>query len=90
MQEMWARSLDNDDPLEKEITTHSSILAWKSHGQRSHGVAKESDTTERLNNKFLSPIQLHAESVSEDCESNAGGPQGEMLPCEHRSWEGVT
>ena len=29
MQEMWARSLDQDDPLEKEITTHSSILAWE-------------------------------------------------------------
>ena len=26
-QETWARSLDQEDPLEKEITTHSSILA---------------------------------------------------------------
>ena len=23
-----------EDPLEKEMATHSSILAWKSHGQR--------------------------------------------------------
>ena len=29
------RSLGQDDPLEEEIATHSSILAWKSHGQRS-------------------------------------------------------
>jgi len=35
MQEMWVRSLGREDPLEKEMTTHSSILAWKSHGQRS-------------------------------------------------------
>ena len=28
-QEMWARSLDGEDPLEKETATHSSILAWK-------------------------------------------------------------
>ena len=34
-QEMWVRSLGQEDPLEKEISTHSSILAGKSHGQRS-------------------------------------------------------
>ena len=27
MQETWARSLEWEDPLEKEMTTHSSILA---------------------------------------------------------------
>ena len=26
---MWVQSLDQEDPLEKEIATHSSILAWK-------------------------------------------------------------
>ena len=34
MQEMWVQSLGWDDLLEKETATHSSILAWKSHGQR--------------------------------------------------------
>ena len=29
MQENWVRSLDQKDPLEKEIATHSSTLAWK-------------------------------------------------------------
>ena len=28
MQEMWVWSLSQEDPLEKEMTTHSSILAW--------------------------------------------------------------
>ena len=28
MQETWVRSLGREDPLEKEIATHSSILAW--------------------------------------------------------------
>ena len=28
--ETWVRSLDQEDPLEKEMATHSSILAWKS------------------------------------------------------------
>ena len=34
-QESWARSLGGKDPLEKEMATRSSILAWRSHGQRS-------------------------------------------------------
>ena len=29
IQETWVQSLDLDDPLEKEIATHSSILAWE-------------------------------------------------------------
>ena len=29
MQETWVRSLSWDDPLEKEMTTHSSTLAWR-------------------------------------------------------------
>ena len=35
MQETWVRSLGQKDTLEKEIATHSSILAGKPHGQRS-------------------------------------------------------
>ena len=27
--ETWVRSLDQEDPLEKEMAAHSSILAWK-------------------------------------------------------------
>jgi len=27
--EMWIQSLDQEDPLEKEMATHSSNLAWK-------------------------------------------------------------
>ena len=29
MQETWVRSLVQEDPLEKEMTTHSNILAWE-------------------------------------------------------------
>ena len=28
-QEIWVQSLGQEDPLEEEMTTHSSILAWK-------------------------------------------------------------
>ena len=30
MQETWVQSLGWEDPLEKEMATHSSILAWRS------------------------------------------------------------
>ena len=29
MQETWVRSLDLEDTLEKEMATHSSMLAWE-------------------------------------------------------------
>ena len=29
VQETWVRSLGREDPLEKEMATHSSILAWR-------------------------------------------------------------
>ena len=53
MWENWVRSLGQEDPLEKEMATHSSILAWRIPwteelgGLQSMG-RKESDMTERL------------------------------------------
>ena len=29
MRETWVQSLGQEDPLEKEVATHSSTLAWK-------------------------------------------------------------
>ena len=49
--ETWVRSLGQEDPLEKETATHSSILAWRIPwkdelgGLQSTG-RKELDTTE--------------------------------------------
>ena len=37
MQETRAQSPSWEDPLEKDMATHSSILAWKSHGQEEPG-----------------------------------------------------
>ena len=52
MWESWVRSLGWEDPLEKEMATHSSIIAWKipwmeePGGLYSTEEAKELDTTE--------------------------------------------
>ena len=46
MQETWVQSLGWEDPLEEEMTTYSSILAWKNPMDRRvwkvtvHGVSK--------------------------------------------------
>ena len=51
MMETWVRSLGHEDPLEKGMTIHSCILAWKIPwtkepvGLQSMGY-KELDTTE--------------------------------------------
>ena len=29
VQETWVRSLGGEDPLEKEMATHSSLLGWR-------------------------------------------------------------
>ena len=57
MLETWVQSLDWEDPLEKEMAAHSSILAWKIHGWSilvgySPWGCKESDTTEQLHFHF--------------------------------------
>ena len=57
----WVQSLGQDDLLEKEMATHSSIFAWEilwtGAWQASvHGVAKESDMTWQLNNNNISNL----------------------------------
>ena len=64
MQETWVQSLDLEDLLEKEIATHSSILAWKipwmvEPGRLQSMGRKKLDTTERLH--FKRPQGQHQE-----------------------------
>ena len=49
VQETGVQSLGQEDLLEKEMTTQSSILAWRIPSTEAtvHGIA-ESDTTEQL------------------------------------------
>ena len=59
IQETWVQTQDEEDPLEKRMATHSNILAWKFHGQKSlesysSWGLKESDMTELLTFSLLS------------------------------------
>ena len=55
MQETWVQWLGWEDPLEEEMTPHSSILTWRISWTEKPGGrwrSKESDTTEQLTLHF--------------------------------------
>ena len=59
--ETWVQSLGREELLEKEMATHSSILAWKIPWMQEPGRlqsigSQESDTTEQLHFHFLDEI----------------------------------
>ena len=61
------RSLGEQDPLEEETAPHSSILAGKSHGQRSQAGhspwgCKEPDSTKH-NDKTTTNVILNGEKL---------------------------
>ena len=62
MWETWLWSLGWEDPLEKEMATHSSTLAWKIPWMKERGRPqpwgrKESDTTEWLHFHVHAPVE---------------------------------
>ena len=65
MQETQVQSLSRDDPMEKEMATHSNILAlrikWTEEPDGLHSMGlQESDTTEQLTHTDTHPvIQYH-------------------------------
>ena len=71
MQETQVWSLGREDPLEKEVATHSSIRAWEVPRSEEPGrVAEESDMTGQLTNSNKLPIlfsQIFETSSMVDC-----------------------
>ena len=60
MWEIWVRSLGGEDPLEKEMATHSSILAWRIPWTRELGG--------------LQP--MGSQRVGHDCATSLSFPSG--------------
>ena len=56
-QEMQLQSLDREDPLEEEMATHSSLLAWKIPWTEEPWGCKELDTPEHTSRAVI-PKQL--------------------------------
>ena len=68
IQDTWVGSLGQEDPLEEAMAPHSSILAWKSHGERSlAGYSpwgrRESDTTARTQHARMHTDHLESSPV---------------------------
>ena len=71
VQETWVWFLGQEDPLEKEIATHSSVLAWEiprteEPGELDPWGSKESDMTEWLEMHTLGDLgpKAYASSVT--------------------------
>ena len=60
MQKMLVRALGGKDPLEEGMATHSSILAWRTYGQRKHdglqSIGSQSQTQ-------LKQLSMHTHNV---------------------------
>ena len=71
MQETQVQSLGREDPLEKEMATHSSTLDWKIPWAEEPGRLQVHGVTKRLTRlHFLSFFTQHLESQFPDQESN--------------------
>ena len=73
---MQVQSLGWEDRFEKEMATHSSILAWEipwteEPGRLVYGVAKESDTTEQLTLPSLSSSAKNISTLQLGCSSTS-------------------
>ena len=54
-QEMQVRSLGQEDPLEKEMATHSSILAWRSPWTEKPGGLQSMETQKSQHDSATKP-----------------------------------
>ena len=77
MQETWVQSLGQEDPLKKEMATHSSILAWEipwteEPGGLQSGVAKSQTR--------LSDFAFHFQSI---CKQFWASLVAQMVKCLH-------
>ena len=84
MQETWVQSLGREDPLEKEMATHSSILAWRIPWMEKPGVL-QSTGSQRVGHDWTT--SLHLPSSHFTCHLNHGwgnednGDLLQKIPC---------
>ena len=57
MQKTWVRSLDWEDPLKKEIATHSSILAWRISWTEESGRLQAMGSQRIRHNQTINTLQ---------------------------------
>ena len=83
-QESWVQSLGQEDPLEKGMVTHSSILSWRIQWREEPGGlqsmgSQESDMTEHVHRARNRSVQFSRSVVSNSLQSH--GLQRTRLLC---------
>ena len=99
MWETWVQSLDWDDPLEKIMATHSSILAWRIPMDRGawwatvHGVAKsqtqlsDQNTHTHTHTHTHTPLESKRARLSTQVSDSESLPKtSHMLPTSSATW----
>ena len=82
VRETWVRSLGWEDPLEKEMTTHSSTLAWKIPWTEEPGRL-QSKGFQRVGHNWVTSLSLSSkdlsrrDSLSDNSEGMFCGGKGE-------------
>ena len=83
MPETWVRSLGQENPLKKEMATHSSILAWEipwteEPGGLQSGVAKSQTR--------LSDFAFHFQSICKQFWASLVAQRLKHLPAMQETW----
>ena len=66
MQEMWVRFLGQEDPLEKEMATHSRILVWEIPWTEESGRLQSIESTEGSSTHACKVYRKHIRSFLDD------------------------
>ena len=84
VQETWVQSLGKEDPLEKEMATHSSILAWRipqaeePGGLHSSWDLRASDTAEQLSTTVVKDTYLFPPIWMQNLNAEAENAKGSL------------
>ena len=77
MRETWVQSLGREDPLEKEMATHSSILAGRIPGTEEPG-GLQSTGSQRIGHDWATSLHSTSQCNSDSCTMNCSASKKEQ------------
>ena len=84
MRETWVQSLGQEDPLEKEMVTHSSILAWRIPWTEKPGRLQSTGSQRVRMTERLHITSHHIKKIRNLVKTLAGRKQKGMFSFSHR------
>ena len=77
MRETWVQSLGREDPLEKGMATHSSILAWRIPWTEEPG-GLQSMGSQRVREDWVTDTHIYKQCVSAKIKKHVGKTLGSV------------